>query len=76
MFDLLGYKKRLRNIRTELQTILEEVQTLERVPELEVIQNDKVVATVNQDDLAKLARGIAGVCRILIRVLDSIPGPS
>jgi hypothetical protein len=74
MFELLAYKKRLTNVRTELEALLELVAVLEQAPELEVIQNDKVVATVNQDDIAKLARGIAGVCRILIRVIDSIPG--
>lgn len=67
MFDFLGYKKRLKNVRADLVELETTASGLATVVELDD-------GETSQSDLSKLAASVSGLCRILIRVLDSLPG--
>lgn len=62
MFDLVAYKKRLQTIRAELTAIEADVSTLPQ-EDLEASKS-----------LTSVALGLARICRILVRVIDSLPG--
>lgn len=62
MFDLLGYKRRLQTIRAELVAIDADLSNLPT----DDLESSKSLTTV--------ALSVAKVCRILVRVIDSLPG--
>ena len=61
MFDFMNYAKRLRGIRAELVDIDD--------------KTSPIVADENQPDAVKtIALGVCRLSRILVRVIDSLPG--
>ena len=62
MFEqLLKYKSRLRKVREELADIDEGLSKF--------VQDDNA-----NEDTKALALGVCRLCRILVRVIDSLPG--
>ena len=63
MFDLMLYKKRLQTVRAELVAIDAELGTIDIEDDSETAKGVKAVAM-----------SLARLCRILVRVIDSLPG--
>lgn len=82
MFDFLGYKRRLQNVRTELLAILASLEAVERAPRPVTldIEADKEIFGVSRQlktldcEIGVIAKSVGDVCRILVRVIDSLPG--
>ena len=65
MFGLIQYKKRLAAIRAELVEIEEDMATLPVPPP---------VGVEPPTGLREIAEAVSKVSRILVRVIDSLPG--
>ena len=82
MFDFLGYKRRLLNVRLELLAILTAIQPIERAPmpvSLDIEADQELFGISKQlksidCEIGVLAKAVGDVCRILVRVIDSLPG--
>lgn len=69
MFQWLAYKKRLQAVRQELVAIAEECETLPIPP-----AEPPAVTLATSSALGTLAKSTGAIARILVRVVDSLPG--